>query len=274
MSIMSTTAGRAFFDSTYRGFAENARRQVRRETYEHNFGQTSWLALDEWRMFGRCLGAGPGRTVLDVACGSGGPALQLVRDTGVAVVGVDVHADAIVTASSAARTSALEALARFEQADAEGPLPFPDATFDAVVCIDAVTHFADRAAVIADWRRVLKPGGMLLYTDPVIVSGIVSRDELEERASVGYFNFTPPGENERLIISAGLELVRTEDLTDSVARIAASWHAARMRHRHALVDDEGADVFEATQRYLSTAAKLARERRLSRHVFIGRVRGG
>jgi SAM-dependent methyltransferase len=268
--------GGAFFDSAYDNASASVQAQVRRETYDGDIGQTSWLELAEWRAFAARLGVGPGSTVLDVACGSGGPALQLVRDTGAAVVGVDLHSDAIAAASSSARFfpaqsgSALEALARFVQADARKPLAFDDASFDAITCIDAIHHFPDRAAVLADWRRLLRPGGVVLFTDPVVVTGLVSREELDVRASVGWFGFTPPGENERLLAAAGLEVVRRDDATEAMAAVAARWERARSRHVHALESHEGRDVYVATQRFLRMTAKLAGERRLSRHVLVAR----
>jgi SAM-dependent methyltransferase len=257
--------GVAFFDAAYDGSAAAARAQVRRETYDADIGQTSWLELAEWRNFARALHCGPGTKLLDVACGTGGPALQLVRETGAAVVGVDAHAEAIAMAVSAARS---EPRARFEQVDASKPLPLPDESFDAISCVDAIHHFPDRAAVIAEWRRLLRPGGVVLYTDPVVLTGTVSRAELDERASVGYFTFSPPGENERLLAEAGLETVLCEDATEAMARIADRWERARGRHVHALEWHEGRDVFVATQRFLRTTARLARERRLSRQVLI------
>jgi ubiquinone/menaquinone biosynthesis C-methylase UbiE len=265
--VRKQSPGKAFFDSAYRGFATDVRTQVRRDTYETDMGQTSWLDIPEWRRFAEWLKVGPESTVLDVACGSGGPALQLARDTGAAVVGIDVHADAI-TAAYAAGTG--ERRAHFERADAAAPLDFRDASFEAITCIDAIHHFPDRAAVLADWRRVLKPGGIVLYTDPVVVTGIVSRDELDTRAAVGHFSFSYPGENERLLAAAGLERIRTEDTTESVARIAARWEQARARHKYALEFEEGYEVFHGTQRFLRMTAKLAREARLSRHVLVAR----
>ena len=257
--------GGAFFDAAYDGSAAAARAQVRRETYDADIGQTSWLELAEWRSFARALHCGPGTTLLDVACGTGGPALQLVRETGATVVGVDAHAEAIAMATSAAGA---EPRARFEQVDASKPLPFPDESFDAISCIDAIHHFPDRAAVLAEWRRLLRPGGVMLYTDPVVVTGTVSRAELDERASIGYFTFSPPGENERLLAEAGLETVLCDDATEAMARIADRWERARGRHVHALEWHEGRDVFVATQRFLRTTARLARERRLSRQVLV------
>jgi SAM-dependent methyltransferase len=260
----------AFFDTTYRGFADDVRTQVRRETYDHDIGQTGWLDLAEWRTFAQRLRIRPGSRVLDVASGSGGPALQLVRDTGASVVGVDVHADAIANASSAARVAALDGLARFELRDASSPLAFPDASFDAIVCVDAIHHFPDRAAVIADWRRLLVPGGRLLFTDPTVLTGTASRDELDQRAAVGYFTFAPPGENERLLAAAGLEPRLSEDATESMVTVAERWWTARARHREALQREEGRDAFARTQRFLDTTARMARERRMSRQVLLAR----
>ena len=124
--------------------------------------------------------------------------------------------------------------------------------------------------MLADWHRLLSPGGVVLYTDPVVVTGIVSREELDERASVGHFGFSPPGENERLLAEAGFEVARCEDVTESVARVADRWERARGRHVHALERHEGRAVFEATQRFLRTTARLAREGRVSRHVLVAR----
>jgi SAM-dependent methyltransferase len=270
VTALADELGGAFFDSAYDRTAAGAQAQVRRETYDGDIGQTSWIDLAEWRTFCDLLAVGPGSTVLDVACGSGGPALQLVRDTGASVVGVDVHADGIAAAAGAARGAALEGRARFVQADATRPLELADASFDAITCIDAIHHFPDRAAVLADWQRLLKPGGIVLYTDPVVISGLVSREELDVRASVGWFTFSPPGANERLLADAGLEPVRCDDATESMARVAARWERARARHVHALEHHEGHDVYVATQRFLRMTAKLARERRLARHVLVAR----
>ena len=56
--------------------------------------------------------------------------------------------------------------------------------------------------------------------DPIFVTGILSNEEVVARSSVGYFLFTPVGEDERLLEEAGLRLLRSEDLSSAVVDVA------------------------------------------------------
>lgn len=213
---MPDTVDVPLYDATYREFDLDARRRVRLETYDEDLGQNGWLTAAEWRAATERLGIGPASRVLDVACGSGGPAVELARRTGATVTGVDVNGHAIETANQLARCEGLARRARFVEADAAAPLPFGDDSFDAVVCIDAINHLPDRRAVLSDWHRLLRPGGSILFIDPIVVTGILSSEEIALRASIGFFLFSLRSENERLVREAGFELVRCDDTTESV----------------------------------------------------------
>ena len=267
--MTQSTAARLvqLYDSTYAEFDLDSRRRVRLETYGEDIGQNGWLTAGEWRTMIDWLAIGSDASVLDVACGSGGPALELARATGATVVGVDVNGRAIETANGLAHREGLVDRVRFEAADAARPLPYEDGSFDAVVCIDAINHLPDRRAVLADWQRLLRPGGSLLFTDPIVVTGLLTSEEIAQRASIGFFVFSLPDENERLVREAGFELVRCEDSTENVVAVTRRWRDARERHRVDLIDDEGAETFEGLQRFLAVAHTLARERRLSRHTL-------
>jgi SAM-dependent methyltransferase len=152
-------------------------------------------------------------------------------------------------------------------ADASEPLPFEDGTFDALICIDAINHLPVRAGILGDWARVLRPGGRLLFTDPVVITGILDSEELSIRTSIGYFLFVPPGENDRLLADAGLTVVDVEDTTDHLAQIARRRHDARAARAKALTEIEGDAAFEGLQRFFDLVATLARDHRLSRFVY-------
>jgi SAM-dependent methyltransferase len=148
------------------------------------------------------------------------------------------------------------------------PLDAADSTFDAVLCIDAIAELRDRGAALARWARIVRPGGRILYTDPAIVAGLVTSEELAMRSSMGWLVFSPQGENESLIESAGLRLLRADDATDAAALVASRRHAERCSREAELVATEGRDRYDTRQRFLDVAHKLAAERRLARIAFL------
>ena len=140
----------------------------------------------------------------------------------------------------------------FHVADANAALPFKTGSFDALVCIDSMNHFPDRALVLREWWRVLRAGGRALFTDPVVVTGMVTSEELAARASIGVFVFVP----------------RTEDASENAAMVAAKWGRARQEHREELVRMAGEERFEGLQRFFGAVEKLTGEKRLSRVVYV------
>lgn len=255
------------YGPTYQRFAARVYAEVRAEAFGEDIGQTSWLTADEQDLLIPWLRLDRDSLLLDVACGSGGPALRAARVTGCRVHGIDLHGDAVTAARTQAVQAGLAARAAFEQCDAGRSLPFPDGAFDAVICVDAINHLPDRSRALGEWARILKPGGRLVFTDPIVVTGPLSNEEIAVRGSIGFFLFVPPGLNERLLEAAGFELVAKEDRTENMARTAGRWRAARERRGDELRRVEGDATFEGQQRFLEVAARLAGERRLSRLAF-------
>jgi len=102
----------------------------------------------------------PGQ-ILDVGCGTGRLSVRLLsgyRDARVA--GVDASMSMIRNAGAAA----VGYRAQFAVAAAE-QLPFADAAFDLVVVTLSVSHWADKAAGLAEIRRVMAPGATLVVAD-------------------------------------------------------------------------------------------------------------
>lgn len=267
-----TTAGDRpevdLYDATYGRFATDLYRAIRARTYGDDIGQNGWLTAPEQDRFIARLQCGQASHLLDVACGSGGPALRIAARTGCRITGVDIHAQGIANATEAARGRGLDPTTRFEVVDAGRPLPFPDGSFDAITCIDAINHLPHRAAVLADWRRLLKLDGRLLFTDPIVVTGILTNEEIRIRSSIGIFLFAPPGEDERLLQQAGFDLLRRDDVTDNMASVARRWHTARAERSDDLRRVEGEATFEGQQRFFEVTSRLAAERRLSRFAFL------
>jgi len=143
-----------------------------------------------------------------------------------------------------------------------------DESFDAVLCVDGITGVSDRAATLAQWTRLVKPGGRILYTDPAIIAGLVSSDELASRSAMGRVVFSSQGVNEWLIEDAGLRLLRADDATEGIAEVALRLRAERGQDEAALVAAEGRLRFDTQQRYLDAVYRLSSERRLARVAFL------
>jgi SAM-dependent methyltransferase len=99
---------------------------------------------------------GRGRRVLDLGCRSGAFTRHFLE--GNEVVGLDVDKAALAKAAELG----IETVA----GDVEEPLPFPDASFDAVVAGELLEHLRFPDALVVEARRVLRPGGVLVGSVP------------------------------------------------------------------------------------------------------------
>ena len=192
----------------------------------------------------------------------------MALETGATCVGIDINLQGIEAAGGRARDLGLAAQVSFRVADAARPLPFPDQSFDTVFCNDSINHLPGRLEVLRDWQRVLRPGGRLLFTDPIVVTGQLTNEEIRARSSIGFFLFTPVGHNEQLLARSGFTVREVRDVTEAVASVARRWRDARGERRDALVRLEGEEGYEGLQRFLEAVHTLANERRLSRYMYL------
>ena len=112
----------------------------------------------------RLAALGPGERVLDVACGTGVVARlasQQVGATGT-VVGLDVNAGMLAVARTATPP---DLRVEWHEASAEA-MPFPDASFDVVLCQMGLQFMPDKPAALREMWRVLGRGGRLLLNVP------------------------------------------------------------------------------------------------------------
>jgi ubiquinone/menaquinone biosynthesis C-methylase UbiE len=159
------------------------------DRFDIRFARTMWV-YDNVRA---------GSAVLDVGCGAG--MLALLKRKGVTLVGVDLSSEC----ARAARRNGYDLAASAELSR----LPFPDASFDYVVSLDVLGHveFSEKDAVLAEIRRVLRPGGVTLH-------GVES---IDRRAQKSYEEMTAE------------ELRRFVEVDGHVGLEEEQEHAARFR---------------------------------------------
>jgi SAM-dependent methyltransferase len=95
----------------------------------------------------------PDAQLLDVGCGTGWLADHFADYTG-----IDGSPDAVAAAAGRSRNVI--------HGDLDAPLPFADAAFDAAVLKDVLEHVSDPVALVAEVRRVLRPGALVFASSP------------------------------------------------------------------------------------------------------------
>ncbi len=112
----------------------------------------------------------PGSKVLDIGAGYGGAARHLAREHGYHVICLNLSAVQNERNRQLNEEQALSILVEVVDGSFED-LPFDEGRFDVVWSQDAILHSGDRRKVFAEVDRVLRPGGELIFTDPMQVTG-------------------------------------------------------------------------------------------------------
>ena len=121
-------------------------------TYDQRYQRNPYMGVESaLRQF---IGSRPGLRILEVGCGTG-HWLERLRAPEARLVGLDFSAGMLAQARKRLPEMALI------HGQAER-LPLPAASFDRIFCINAIHHFADKPAFLAEARRLLQPGGRML----------------------------------------------------------------------------------------------------------------
>jgi ubiquinone/menaquinone biosynthesis C-methylase UbiE len=175
---------------------------------------TDWLC--------RAAGHSAGKQAIDLACGSGQPALTAARRVkpGGKVVAVDISAEMVAIARRKARQADLDNV-EFQEMDLEN-LQFPDGSFDAATCRWGLMFCPAPVRAAAEIRRVLKPGARLaaaVWDEPAknpfftLIQGPLAQFRqmpAPDPKAPGVFRLAPPGELEAILRGAGFSTVEVE----------------------------------------------------------------
>jgi SAM-dependent methyltransferase len=198
--------------------AEHSGWTARADSYDRVFTPISDQAIPHMLA---PLGDLRGKRVLDVCCGSGNMTAALANNGAIAE-GIDFAPTMI------AKASAHYPAISFQHGDAEA-LGYPDNSFDHVVCCYGIMHLARPDRAIAEAHRVLKPGGVYVFTQwalddellTIVSAAVAEHGQLVELpAGPPPMRFSEPEECRRALTAAGFDTIAVE-------RIEITWTSNR-----------------------------------------------
>ncbi len=177
------------------------------------FDQDHYGGLAAVAALARRATIGAGSRVLDVCAGLGGPARFLATRLGCRVVALELNAGRAAGAARLTRRVGLSDRVVVVRADATR-LPLASAGFDACVSQEALLHVADKAAVLGECHRVLRPGGRLAFTDWIARPRLEDGERRRLETWMAATTLQGPHGYHRLLGAAGFGAIEGEDLTD------------------------------------------------------------
>lgn len=175
-------------------------------------------AVDEFHIGGRAatadfaaeLSIGPGRHLLDIGSGLGGPARYFALAYGCRVTGIDLTADFVRVAAALAERVGLGGLVTYRQGSALD-LPFEAESFDGAYMLHVGMNIEDKAALFAGIRRVLRPGGVFGIYDVMRFSEGAIRFPVPWASEPGTSFVESPERYRTLLRRAGFEILKELD---------------------------------------------------------------
>jgi len=204
-------AKRDDFDAQYRHGQLPAVQAVERAVCGCDYGATSWTTQGEADGVAAALELAPGVRLLEVGAGSGWPSLYLAGQSGCDVTLVDLPFEGIRAAAGRAAREGLCGACLAVVADG-ARLPFRGGCFDAINHSDVLCCLVRKRAVLAECRRVVRPGGRMVFSVIYIPPGLSAGDHaraLETAPEFAGMNTDYP----TLLAATGWATLERHDLT-------------------------------------------------------------
>ena len=165
--------------------------------------------------------------VLDAGCGIGAPALRIAERYGCEITGVNISREQVRQGRRLIEERRMSHRVRIARGDARA-LDFPDASFDAIVCLEAAGDICvddrDKNRLVRDLHRVLRPGGHVGFSDLALHSCPSQEEDRALRAVLYHSGGELVTDWPALFVRHGFTIVDREDI---IADTIETWERVR-----------------------------------------------
>jgi len=210
------------------------------------------------------------KRVLDVCSALGGPSKHLARKYGCKVTGLDATQKMINEAIRRTEREGLTHLVSYKLGNALD-MPFKAGAFDVVWGQDAWCYVTDKDRLISESHRVLKPAGVVAFTDWV-QTGSMTDKEWEDLNSFMAFPYMETLDGyEQILLRTGFRVLEKEDLSEDFAKHCHIYlEMLRQELKQGIIKQYGSELFQAADDGLAKWVKAADEGKVGRGRLIGK----
>ena len=218
----------------------------------------------------RKLSLKPGQSVLDICSALGAPARHLVTKYGVTVKGVDAAKIMLQKARERTAAAKLDHLIEYYEGNALD-LPFKKNTFDVVWGQEAWCYVTDKNRLIQETHRVLKPGGMIGFTD-WIITGKITPSELDPLYDSMAFPYMESIEGyQELLKKNGFKVIEALDQTEEFAKCFDDYHQkVTVVLKPTIQKNFGPELYSFAENLVTIWRKASHDHKVGRGLFIGK----
>lgn len=209
-------------------------------------------------------------TVLDICSALGGPARYLARKYGCRVTGLDATKKMIDEAIKRTKNEPVSNLIDYRLGNALD-LPFKSETFDVVWGQDAWCYITDKERLIAESYRVLKPGGIIAFTDWLQVGNMTQHEWNNLNSFMAFPYIETLNGYENILKNTGFNVLEKEDLSIDFTKHCQIYQTIlRKDLKESIIKNYNQEMFEAADNGLNLWVKAANERKVGRGRIIGK----
>ena len=158
---------RQMFDAVFKSERSQSFLDIFREVYGNDYPEEanplSFVTNTDIQNIVKNLNVGPGKTIVDLGCGNGGPGLWIAQKTGANYFGIDFSKNAIEQANQRIAEFDLKSTAKFQLGNICA-LNIPENSFDGAISIDAISFIPDTSSAMSEIARILRSKVFFVFT--------------------------------------------------------------------------------------------------------------